>query len=129
MKNEWKIKKYLKRSLFGMGILITVLVFSQDPAHAKVIRGEVVSVSGDSSSLTVKRSNPTKPSITEQFDIVMMPSTKFEKISSLKELAPGDEVVVDATKKKESGSWEAHSVRIFKVQLYPDSPVLKARSK
>ena len=108
---------------------MTALAVFQNPAQAKMIRGEVVAVKEDGSSFSFKRSNPSNPSVAEQFDIAVLPNTKFEKISSLKELAAGDEVVVDAAKKRESGIWEANSVRILKVKLYEEVLAPKTQPK
>lgn len=108
-----------------MGILLAVLMFFQNQAQAKMLRGEVVAVKDNGSSFSFKRFNASTPAVIERFDIIVLPNTKFEKISSLKELAPGDEVVVDAAKKKETGIWEASSIRIIKVQLYDEVSALQ----
>ncbi len=114
------IQRLLKRSVMGMGVVITALAVSPNLVHAEVINGEVIAVKDDGSSFSFKRSNPPQPFVTDEFDIVVLPDTQFEKISSLKELAVGDEVVVDAAKRK-SGTWEADSVRILKVRLYDEA--------
>ncbi len=112
------MKKSLKKNFMGIGILMIALVIFQNPAQAKMIRGEVVAIKEDGSSFSLKRPNPSKPAITEQFMVSVLPNTKFEKLSSLKELALGDEVAVDAEKKKQSKIWEATSVRVLKVALH-----------
>ena len=92
---KYEIKKILKRSFLGAVIFLTAWAFSQNPVQAKMMRGEVVVVKDDGSAFSLKRFNPSKSSdVIEQFDVAVLPNTKFEKISSLKELAPGDEVVV-----------------------------------
>ena len=129
MKKNGMIKRGFRRSFLGISILMTVLVIFQSPTEAKMIRGEVVAVKDDGSSFSFKRSSSSNPSVAEKFDISVRPNTKFEKISSLKELAAGDEVVVDAAKKRENGIWEANSIRILKVQLYEDVLAPKAQPK
>ncbi len=134
MKNNGIIKKCLKvgfstKVFMAAGILMAGLVVFQNPAEAKMLRGEVVAVKQDGSSFSFKRFKPSQPAATEEFEIMMLPNTKFEKISSLKELAAGDEVVVDAAKKKETGIWEANSIRILKVQLYNETLAPKAQLK
>ncbi|MBN1688541.1 MAG: hypothetical protein JW893_05535 [Candidatus Omnitrophica bacterium] len=119
MKKDEMIEKNLKRSLIGMTILMTALAVFQNPVQAEMIRGEVVAVKDDGSSFGFKRAVPSELSIPEQFDIAVLANTKFEKISSLKELRAGDEVVVDVAQRK-NGTWEADSVRIFKVRLYKE---------
>ncbi len=118
MKKNEMIKKSLKRGFLGMGILMTTLWVFQNPAQAKMMRGEVVAVKDDGSSISFKRSNPSNPSVAEQFDIAVPPNTKFGRILSLKELAAGDEVMVDAKKKRENGIWEASFVRILNAKIY-----------
>lgn len=113
----------MKRKFTGVGFLMLALSVFQNPAQATMFRGEVEAVREDGSSFSFKRSNPLNLSVAERFDIAVLPDTKFEKISSLKELRPGDEVAVDATQKRENGTWEAASVRIFKVRLYQEAPV------
>lgn len=121
------IKKSLKRSFWGFCILIASFAIFESPAQAEVFRGEVVAVKDNGSSLSFKRSDPSNPSLKEQFDIVMRPDTKFKNVSSLKELAPGDSVVVDAVQKPESKIWEARSVRIYKLRLYQTEAAQKAQ--
>ncbi len=101
----------------GLGVLMTALAVFQNPAQAKMIRGEVVAVKEDGNSFSFKHSNSSNPFVAEQFDIAVLPDTKFEKISSLKDLRPGDEVMVDAVKKRESRIWEANFIKILKVQF------------
>lgn len=104
----------------GLVVALVVLASFPYPAQAKMIRGEVVSIRDDGSSFTIKGNDHSKPSFEESFDIRMAETTKFEKISSLKELAAGDEVAVDAAQNNEDGFWEARSVRIVKVKLYQE---------
>ena len=129
MKKNETFRKNLKKDLMGIAILITALAVFQNPVQAKMIHGEVVAVKDDGSSFSFKRSDPSNPSVAEQLDITVLPNTKFEKISSLKELAPGDEVVVDAAKKRESGIWEASFIKISKVQLYEGVLASKTQPK
>ena len=112
--------KNLKKKLICLVILIAAFASFENLAEAKMMRGEVVAIKDDGSSFSFKRTKPSDPSVTEHFDIKVLSNTKFEKISSLKELAAGDVVVVDAAKKKDSGIWEANSVRILKVELHTD---------
>jgi hypothetical protein len=116
------IRKGFEAGPVGLGMLFVLLIIFQSPLQAKLLRGEVTSVKDDGSSFSFKRTKPLNPLVSEQFTVSVTPKTKFEKISSLKELAAGDEVVVDAAKKSESKIWEASSVRILKVQLYQESP-------
>lgn len=106
-----------------MVVLMTAVAVFQSPAQAKTIRGGVVAVKDDGSSFSFKYSDRLDPSVPGQFDIRVLPNTKFEKISSLEELRPGDEVVVDVAQNKKSGTWEAGSVRISKVRLYQETQV------
>ncbi len=129
MRTNRMTQKSLKKGLLGLGILIAALAVFQNPAQAKMMRGGVVAVKDGGSSFSFKRSNPSNPSDAKQFDIVMLPSTKLEKFNSLKELRAGDEIVVDAAKKKESGIWEANSIRMLKVQLYQENLAPKVQPK
>jgi hypothetical protein len=106
------------RILFIIGMIMLCLTISQNPVQAKMIRGEVTAVNDNGQSFSFKRTKPSNPAVIERFDIDVLPATKFERINSLKELAAGDEVVVDASKRKEDGIWEARGVRILKVQLH-----------
>ena len=127
MKKNGSMKKCLNGGILGFGILGVALAGLQDPASAEIMRGTVIAVKDDDRSFTFKRADPSNPSITEPFEIVVLPDTKFEKIGSLNELAPGDEVAVDLVQKKESKIWEAHSVRIFKMRLYQTDAAQKAQ--
>ena len=120
MKKNGMIKGSFVRDLVIAGILMTLMAVFQGQAHAKMIRGEVVAVKEDDSSFSFKYSAPSDAAAAEPFDIVVLTNTKFEKISSLAELRAGDEVAVDAAKIRESGIWEANSVRIVKVRLFQE---------
>lgn len=116
------IKKNLQRRITaGIALLAASLAISPSLGQAKMMRGEVIAVKENNGSFSFKNANPSKPPLAqEQFDIVVLPNARFEKIGSLKELRAGDEVVVDAEKNKESGIWEASAVRISKVRLYQE---------
>lgn len=120
MKSNRVMKMGLVRDLMVTGILLTLLAVFQGQAQAEMIRGEVIDVAEDGSYFRFKNSYPSSLSTAEPFDIAVLPTTKFEKISSLTELRAGDEVAVDAAIMKESGVWEANAVRIMKVRLFQD---------
>ena len=105
----------MKKSFFREAILLVIgLMIFQLSARAEMIKGEVRSISNDAQSFALKRPGL----IGRELTISLRPGTAFEGISSLKELAVGDEVEVDAAKKDKAGDWEANSIRISKVKIY-----------
>jgi hypothetical protein len=126
MRKDKIIKKNLMRSLVAGGMILAAVVFSQNPAQAKMMRGEVAAVKDDGSSFTFRYADPSKPSVIKRFEIVMLPNTRYENMSSLKELATGDDVAVDAEQKNKSGIWEARAVRILKLQIHEGDAARKA---
>ena len=102
----------MKANIFRTVVLIVVgLAIFPISANAEILKGEVRSISNNAQSFVLKR-----PGLFGKSTISLQPGTAFDGISSLKELAVGDEVEVDAAKKGKA--WEANLIRISKVKIY-----------
>jgi len=120
MKKLIRTEQGLSLFFFGAGILAVFLAAGPQAAFASIIHGEVVEVKDDGNSFVFKRFNPSNPELSEQFDIAVQADTKMENVSSLNELAIGDEIVAEAEKRKESRIWDASALKVLKVKLYED---------
>ena len=121
-----KIKLYQKK-VFGLGISILMisLVAYLYSASTETIQGEVTAIKPDASSFSLKRLNPSVPFLNREISISLKESTRFEGLSSVKELAVGDEVIVDVNKNQGAGTWEANSIKISKLKIH--EPILNVQ--
>lgn len=116
MKKNWK-KSHHHPGL-SLAFLIAALILFPSFGKAETLQGEVLALDEDGRSFLFKSTDDSGPGADEPIDIEVLRETEFLKISSLNDLAAGDEVRVEAKRNSENGMWEAGSVEILKVQLF-----------
>lgn len=98
----------MKRNLIIGAVLLMVIGLSQSAGWAKLVSGRVISVAEN--VLTVKRTNPITGA-DEEIRMTAQPETSYYGVAALAELAPDDQVWVEAEQDKEPGVWKAVLVK------------------
>lgn len=101
-----------KRFLAGFFFFAFLAAVFEPNGNTETLRGEIKDISPEGRSFNLVRLDTR-----DELRIWLSIETKFQGLSSLYELAVGDEVTVEAQRNPDKGQWESHSLTVNKVVI------------